>query len=88
MSTPLWILIYLSLSLVCKWIISWGGASYIKGWKSIFFLDMEASWSEKQVRMMALFFWISFSILFVIGLIYPEFRFYRLKNDVYEIQLK
>ena len=49
---------------------------------------MEASWSEKQVRMMALFFWISFSILFVIGLIYPEFRFYRLKNDVYEIQLK
>ncbi|MCO8060341.1 MULTISPECIES: hypothetical protein [Acinetobacter] len=88
MSTPLWILIYLSLSLVCKWIISWGGADYIKGWKSIFFLDMEANWSEEQVRMMALFFWISFSILFVIGLIYPEFRFYRLKNDVYEIQLK
>ena len=88
MSTPLWILIYLSLSLVCKWIISWGGADYIKGWKSIFFLDMEANWSEEQVRMMALFFWISFSILFVIGLIYPEFRFYRVKNDVYEIQLK
>ena len=88
MSTPLWILIYLSLSLVCKWIISWGGANSIKGWKSIFFLDMEAKWNEEQVRMMALFFWISFSILFVIGLIYPEFRFYRLKNDVYEIQLK
>ena len=88
MTLTLWILIYLSLSLVCKWIISWGGANSIKGWKSIFFLDMEAKWNEEQVRMMALFFWISFSILFVIGLIYPEFRFYRLKNDVYEIQLK
>ena len=32
--------------------------------------------------MMALFFWIGFSILFVIGLIYPEYRFYKLKNDL------
>ena len=60
-----------------------GGADYIKGWKSIFFLDMESSsWNEEQLRAMALFLWIAFTILFIIGLIYPEFRFYKLKNSL------
>ncbi|MGL3046003.1 hypothetical protein ACSJMR_13215 [Acinetobacter pecorum] len=83
MSTGVWVLIYLAVSLTCKWIISWGGADYIKGWKSIFFLDMESSsWNEEQLRAMALFLWIAFTILFIIGLIYPEFRFYKLKNSL------
>lgn len=83
MSTSLWILIYLCFSLICKWILSWGGASYIKRWKSIFFLDTESSsWNEEQVKMMTLFLWVGFSILFVIGLIYPEYRFYKLKNNL------
>uniref|UniRef100_UPI001C554930 hypothetical protein n=1 Tax=Acinetobacter sp. YH16049 TaxID=2601188 RepID=UPI001C554930 len=70
-------------SLMFKWIISWGGADYIKGWKSIFFLDMESSsWNEAQLRAIALFLWIAFTILFIIGLIYPEFRFYKLKNSL------
>ena len=83
MSTGVWVLIYLAVSLTCKWIISWGGADYIKGWKSIFFLDMESSsWNEEQLRAMALFLWIAFTILFIMGLIYPEFRFYKLKNSL------
>lgn len=83
MSTWIWVLIYLAVSLMFKWIISWGGADYIKGWKSIFFLDMESSsWNEEQLRAMALFLWIAFTILFIIGLIYPEFRFYKLKNSL------
>ena len=83
MSTWVWVLIYLAVSLTFKWIISWGGADYIKGWKSIFFLDMESSsWNEEQLRAMALFLWIAFTILFIIGLIYPEFRFYKLKNSL------
>ena len=54
MSTWVWVLIYLAVSLMFKWIISWGGADYIKGWKSIFFLDMESSsWNEEQLRAMA-----------------------------------
>ncbi|WP_180044663.1 hypothetical protein, partial [Acinetobacter sp. YH16039] len=70
MSTWVWVLIYLAVSLMFKWIISWGGADYIKGWKSIFFLDMESSsWNEEQLRAMALFLWIAFTILFIIGLI-------------------
>lgn len=83
MSTWVWVLIYLAVSLMFKWIISWGGADYIKGWKSIFFLDMESSsWNKEQLRAMALFLWIAFTILFIIGLIYPEFRFYKLKNSL------
>ena len=83
MSTWVWVLIYLAVSLMFKRIISWGGADYIKGWKSIFFLDMESSsWNEEQLRAMALFLWIAFTILFIIGLIYPEFRFYKLKNSL------
>lgn len=83
MSTWVWVLIYLAVSLMFKWIISWGGADYIKGWKSIFFLDMESSsWNEEQLRAMALFLWIAFTILFIMGLIYPEFRFYKLKNNL------
>ncbi|QIZ60507.1 hypothetical protein [Acinetobacter indicus] len=83
MSTWVWVLIYLAISLMFKWIISWGGADYIKGWKSIFFLDMESSsWNEEQLRAMALFLWIAFTILFIMGLIYPEFRFYKLKNNL------
>jgi hypothetical protein len=39
MSTGIWVLIYLAVSLTYKWIISWGGADYIKGWKSIFFFN-------------------------------------------------
>ena len=78
MSTPVWICLYIFISLICKWILSWGGADIIKGWKSIFFLDMEADWSTEQLRAMALFTWIGFTILFIVGLIFPEYRFYKL----------
>ena len=83
MSIEMWILIYLIVSLKCKWILSWGGANFIKGWKSIFFFSgAPEDWNPEQLRAMALFIWIGFSILFVIGLIYPEFRFYKLKNSL------
>ena len=83
MSTGVWVLIYLSVSLTCKCILSWGGADYIKGWKSIFFFNgTPEDWNTEQLRDMALFTWIGFPILFVIGLIYPEFRFYKLKNSL------
>ena len=78
MSTPVWICLYIFISLTCKWILSWGGANAIKGWKSIFFLDMEADWNKEQLRAMALFTWIGFTILFIVGLIFPEYRFYKL----------
>lgn len=84
MSTPLWILIYFLHCLLSKWIISWGGARYIQGWKTWFVFDQSSSeeWTKDQVIMMAWFFWIGFTILFLIGLFNPEFRFYKLKNSL------
>lgn len=78
MSTSLWILSYIAYSIIYKWIISWGGAQYIKGWKSIFFTDMESSdWNTEQIRLMTLFLWLIYTILFLIGLFYPEYRFFK-----------
>ena len=51
MSTGVWVLIYLAVSLTCKWILSWGGADYIKGWKSIFFFNgTPEDWNTEQLR--------------------------------------
>jgi hypothetical protein len=78
MSTSLWILSYIAYSIIYKWIISWGGAKYIKGWKSVFFTDMESSdWSTEQIRLMTLFLWLIYTILFLIGLFHPEYRFFK-----------
>lgn len=84
MSTALWILIYALDCIVTKWIISWGGASYIQGWKTWFFFSSSQSeeWTKGQIIMMAWFFWIAFSIVFLIGLFNPEFRFYKFKNSL------
>lgn len=84
MSTALWILIYALDCIVTKWIISWGGASYIQGWKTwLFFSSFQSEeWTKGQIIMMAWFFWIAFSIIFLIGLFNPEFRFYKLKNSL------
>lgn len=81
MSTPLWILLYITYSLMCKWIISWGGAELIKGWKSIFFTETESTyWNAEQIRAVMLLFWIVATIMFVIGLFYPQYRFYNFES--------
>ena len=84
MSMLLWIFIYVLHCIVTKWIISWNGAAYIQGWKTwfIFNTSQSAEWTKDQVIMMAWFFWIAFTILFLIGLFHPEFRFYKLKNSL------
>lgn len=84
MSIWAWVCIYVVFSCVAKWIISWGGAAYIQGWRSIFIFSAENSeeWSKDQVIMMTWFFWIAFSIWFVIGVFNPDLRFYTLKRSV------
>ncbi|MGH1427274.1 MAG: hypothetical protein ACRBEE_05000 [Arenicella sp.] len=75
MSLSLYVVIYIFQSLFWKWILSWGGAKAIEGWKSIFFLEwFTAHWSAEHIRLFALCMWIAVSIGFVIGLFYPELR--------------
>lgn len=84
MTVMMWICLYAIFSLAAKWIISWGGAAYIQGWKSIFFFGVSGSeeWSKEQVIMMAWFFWIAFTAWFLIGLFNPELKFYKLKHSL------
>lgn len=67
---------YLLSSLFWKWIISWGGAQWLEGWKSMLFLDWFTwSWNAEQIRLYAVVIWAFTTIFFLVGLFKPEWRF-------------
>lgn len=71
----IWIIFYIFISLVHKWIISWGGAQIIQGWKSFFILGWFAwDWNVEQIRFYALLSWIIVTVIFVLGCFNPQFR--------------
>lgn len=70
-----WFILYLLLSLFYKWIISWGGAKKIEGWKSFFIIGWFAfDWSSEQIRFFALISWIILTFIFIYGLMNSQFR--------------
>ncbi|MEN2508423.1 hypothetical protein V8Z77_16055 [Stutzerimonas stutzeri] len=76
MSTLEFVALYLLNSVFWKWIISWGGAQWIEGWKSMVVLDWFAwPWNAEQIRLYALVMWSFSTLFFVIGLFKPEWRF-------------
>lgn len=55
MNLWLYITLYAVTSLFLKWIISWGGAKWIEGWRSFFLIDWFAlDWTAEQIRFYAL----------------------------------
>ncbi len=42
------------------------------------FVGNPEDWNKEQLRAMALFTWIGFTILFIVWLVFPEYRFYKL----------
>lgn len=76
MSTTEFVLLYLLNSLFWKWIISWGGAQFLEGWKSFFIIDWFAwGWTAEQIRLYALVVWVFSTLFFLVGLFRPEWRF-------------
>jgi len=76
MSTAEFVGLYLLNSLFWKWILSWGGAQWIEGWKSMVFLDWFTwHWNAEQIRLYALVIWCFSTVFFVLGLFKPEWRF-------------
>ncbi|TGP42984.1 hypothetical protein EN873_44890 [bacterium M00.F.Ca.ET.230.01.1.1] len=70
-----WFILYLLLSLFFKWIISWGGAKKIEGWKSFFLIGwFSLDWNSEQIRLYSLISWFIFTILFLIGCFNPKIR--------------
>lgn len=75
MSLIIWITLFLITSLWWKWIISWGGATWLMGIKAWFFLGWFAwPWSSEQIRIYAAWTWGLETIWFVIGVFMPEAR--------------
>ncbi|WP_227501946.1 hypothetical protein [Psychrobacter sp. TB2] len=64
-------------SIYCWWIIGYGGAKWIEGWKSFFMIEWFAlDWTAEQIRLYVLIIWLFSVIWFIVGVIKPELRFY------------
>ena len=76
MSLTLWFLLFIIQSIYCWWIIGYGGAKWIEGWKSFFMIDWFAlDWTAEQIRLYVLIIWGFSVIWFIVGVIKPELRF-------------
>jgi len=71
-----WIILFVITSLWWKWILSWGGASVLKGLGAYFAIGWFAwAWNEEQIRLYALLLWGAECIWFAVGIMIPEYRF-------------
>lgn len=76
MALRLWCTLFIGHSLYCWWIIGYGGAHWVAGWKSWFFIDWLAlDWTAEQIRMYILIIWLASLVYFILGLCKPELRF-------------
>lgn len=78
MDYPIWILLFAGNCLFCLWVLRWGGAEWMEGWRSGLFIDwpFSLSWSAEQIKLYALLCWIGHAIWFAAGLFVPGLRFY------------
>jgi len=70
-----WVLVYLLTALFWYWILSWGGARWIEGWKSWGIIGWFAGhWNVEQIRFYALIMLILETVWFGAGLYSPTVR--------------
>ncbi|HDS1223684.1 hypothetical protein B9Y76_17780 [Stenotrophomonas maltophilia] len=75
MSLLAWIGIFAAWSLLATWVLRWGGAALMEGWKSLAFVDSWGSlWDEAQIKLYFLCLWIVYGLWFLAGLVVPEWR--------------
>jgi len=71
-----WCTLFICHSLYCWWIIGYGGARWVAGWKAWFVIDWLAlDWTAEQIRMYVLIIWLASLVYFILGLWKPELRF-------------
>ncbi|OIH12236.1 hypothetical protein A7M79_01360 [Acinetobacter baumannii] len=75
MSLLAWIVKYVIISLIYRWIISWGGAEKIEGWTSyLFFGFFTIDFNNEQLKLLSLILWFLYSIYFILGIFIPDLR--------------
>lgn len=75
MSLGLWIVIFILVSLYCKWVISWGGTDYIdqmNQFLSDYFFGDDSG--DEPTKSATFYFWCVCLIVFLLGIFIPEFR--------------
>ncbi len=78
MSIFLWIIIYLLISLFVKWVVSWGGASFLDSWSTFwdqFHSFPEESGTENEIKAFAKIIWVIITIMFFVGLFWSSANF-------------
>lgn len=72
----LWCLLFAIHSFYSWWIIGYGGAKHVEGWRSFFLVSWFAlDWNAEQIRMYVLLIWLISLFFFMMGVINPEYRF-------------
>ena len=75
MSLLEWTTVHLLGVLFWLWILNWGGARWLEGWRAFFLLDwFAARWNAEQLRLYALLLLVLQSGWFVLGAIVPAYR--------------
>lgn len=70
-----WILCHGLIAVFWLWILNWGGAEKLEGWKAFFVIDWFAAWwSAEQLRLYALCMLVFQTIWFLCGVFVPEWR--------------
>ena len=78
MNLQIWVLMYAVELLFWLWVIRWGGAQWLEGTFSsgLLISILAPNWSAEGIKLFA---WLTLffsTIWFVLGLFYPEIRFY------------
>ncbi|MEJ2454550.1 MAG: hypothetical protein P8103_10375 [Candidatus Thiodiazotropha sp.] len=75
MDVILWILVYIASILLWLWILRWGGAEWLEGWKAWAAIGWFAGhWKAEQIRLYAWLLLILETVGFVVGLFVPDLR--------------
>ena len=75
MTAAQWTLLHGLVAVVWLWILCWGGAKWLEGWRAFIFIDwFAARWNAEQLRLYALCSLVVQGAWYVLGLLYPEFR--------------
>ncbi len=74
----LWTVEYILNLLFWLWILRWGGAEFLEGrfLSGILVNIFAINWSSEGIKLFALLIIIGSTILFILGLIHPDFRIF------------
>ncbi len=75
-----WTLSNVALWLFWLWILNWGGARRIEGWKSFFLTAWAIRWDAEQLRLYALCMLIVNIVWYFVGLYEPGCRVFDLRD--------